>query len=223
MEDNKSIKDCIQLINKLPIQNLDENINAISNLIYENDDLLNEFLQKVDNRTEVCNEDSLGDFIKCEQNRDGDSYRSPHSNYYFPPMEDGRYPRKDLRDLEVKLNKIFGLYSKSYYSPTTIASVYCWELGPEIEDGFAVCAAFKNEVKYEKEINAGRWDSTNLVNVSFEKDDSNNISVIFKLTTTVILHMSFNHPSCGNVILVGTVGRQVRLCLILKETRSASN
>jgi hypothetical protein len=48
---------------------------AISNLIFEDDDLYNEFSQKVDHPCEICKDDNLGEFLKCEFNRDGDSYR----------------------------------------------------------------------------------------------------------------------------------------------------
>lgn len=46
---------------------------GITNLIYEDDDLLNEFTQKIDHISEISNED--GTFLKTEHNRDGDSYR----------------------------------------------------------------------------------------------------------------------------------------------------
>ena len=45
---NPTIKECIQLNQLMPIIDIDKNIDAISSVIYENDDLLNEFLQKVD-------------------------------------------------------------------------------------------------------------------------------------------------------------------------------
>ena len=108
MEEQNKIRDCIKLIKMLPISKLDDNIVAISNLIYDDDDLLNEFLQKVDVRTEVSKEE--GDFLKCEYNREGDSYRSPLLNKYYPEIPDGRYPSKDLRELEIKLNKMFLAY-----------------------------------------------------------------------------------------------------------------
>ena len=41
------------------------------------------------------------DFIKCEYNRDSDNYRSPWSNEYFPPLDDGLKPLGDLRVFEV--------------------------------------------------------------------------------------------------------------------------
>jgi capping protein beta len=209
MEERPKIIDCIQLIKKLPINQLDENIVAISNLIYEEDDLLNEFLQKVDNRTEISTEDSTGDFIKCEQNREGDSYRSPNSNKYFPAMEGGRYPSQELRNLEVKLNKIFAHYARSYYSPTAICSCYCWEIGDTIEEGFEVGVIIKNKVNLEKEIDSGIWDSSNIVNVTFIKEDGDKLKAVYKLTTSVSLQMYFDHKTCGKINLSGTVSRQV--------------
>ena len=212
MEEKLKINDCIQLIRKLPVSKIDDNITAISNLIYDDDDLLNEYLQKVDNRIEICQEDMMGEFLKCEYNRDGDSYRSPITNKYLPATEDAKYPSKELRELEIKLNKIFALYSKAYYSPTTITSTYCWELEDSIEKGFAVALMIKNNVNLEKDVDSGVWDSSNVINVTFN-DVGGKIEVNYKLTTSVILQMSFDHKICGKVSLSGTVSRQVSIIM----------
>lgn len=202
------IKACIQLIKKLPISLLDENITAISNIIYEDDDLLNEFLQKVDSRTEISREDATG-FIKCEYNRDGDSYRSPHTNRYFPASEDElRFPRNDLRELEIKLNKMFSIYSRAYYSSTATTSVYCWELGDKIEHGFAVAVVVKNIVDLEKHCDSGIWDSSNVINVTFT-GTNNKLEAHYKITSSIVLQMKFHHKICGQINLSGTVSKQV--------------
>jgi hypothetical protein len=70
-----NLESCIKLTRTLPLHKLGQNLNAITSLVYEDDDLLNSFLQKVDTPLEICKDDVLGDFIKCEYNRDGDSYR----------------------------------------------------------------------------------------------------------------------------------------------------
>jgi len=72
---NNKLAICIGLIRKLPIRKLEQNINAITNLIYDEDELLNTFLQKIDAPLQVCSDDIKGDFIISEYNRDGDSYR----------------------------------------------------------------------------------------------------------------------------------------------------
>lgn len=39
-------------------------------------------------------------YIKSEFNRDGDSYRSPYTNNYYPPSSDGFKPVGHLRRIE---------------------------------------------------------------------------------------------------------------------------
>jgi len=205
MSSEKNIVECIKIMRKLPVTKMDDNIIAVSNLIYEDDDLLNEFLQKVDNRIEISEEDGV--FIKCEHNRDGDSYRSHHSNKYCPSIEDGRLPSEALRKLEIKFNKMFSIYTKAYYSSSTVCSCYLWDLGDSIEDGFAVSVLIKNLVNMEKSVENGVWESNNIVNVTFTKE-GDKLEVHYKLTTSIVLGMSFRNDTCGDVNLSGTVSRQ---------------
>ena len=204
---NPTIKECIQLNQLMPIIDIDKNIDAISSVIYDNDDLLNEFLQKVDNRTKICRDDPKGEFIMCEQNRDGDSYRSPISNTYFPPTEDAKYPSAPLRQLEETLNKMFKIYVRLYYSTATLCSVYCWELGESLSDGYGVAVLIKNSLTDQKKINNGSWDSSNLITVTFEDGSSGKKKAKYNLITTVNLAMSFNSNICGKVCLSGTIAR----------------
>merc|ERR1719431_2305231 len=44
------------------------------------------------------------DYLLCDYNRDGDSYRSPWSNQYEPPLDDGAMPSERLRRLEIDAN-----------------------------------------------------------------------------------------------------------------------
>ena len=195
---------------------IDKNIDAISTVIYENDDLLNEFLQKVDNRTKVCKDDPKGEFIMCEQNRDGDSYRSPYSNNYYPPTEDAKYPSAPLRDLEDKLNKMFKLYIKHYYSLSTLCSVYCWELGDELSDGYGVAVLIKNSLTHQKKVNQGSWDSSNLITVTFDNEGGKK-KAKYNLITTVNLAMSFEGKACGKVCLSGTIARSSHFSKIVTD------
>ena len=213
---NPTIKECIQLNQLMPIMDIDKNIDAISTVIYENDDLLNEFLQKVDNRTKVCKDDPKGEFIKCEQNREGDSYRSPYSNKYFPPTDDAKYPSAQLRDLEEKLNKMFKLYLKHYYSITTLCSVYCWELGDTLADGYGVAVLIKNSLTQQKKVNTGSWDSSNLITVTFENEGAKK-KAKYNLISTVNLAMSFEGKAVGKVCLSGTIARSSHYSKIVTD------
>ena len=215
---NPTIKECIQLNQILPISNIDKNIDAISAVIYENDDLLNEFLQKIDNRTEISNDDSEGPFIKCEQNRDGDSYRSPITNKYFPQPEEGegKFPSPDLRKLEEKLNKMFKVYTRSYYGSNAMVSCYTWDFTENIKDGFGVAVLIKNNINQENNINEAIWNSSNLITVSFDENDGK-IKANYKLITNVSLIMSFENKICGKVALSGMVARASNYEKIVKD------
>ena len=213
---NPSIKECIQLNQLMPIIDIDKNIDAISSVIYDNDDLLNEFLQKVDNRTKVCQDDPKGELIMCEQNRDGDSYRSPITNQYFPPTEDAKYPSAPLRKLEETLNKMFKIYVKLYYSTSTLCSVYCWELGESLSEGYGVAVLIKNSLTDQKKINSGSWDSSNLITVTFD-ESSGKKQAKYNLISTVNLAMSFNSKICGKVCLSGTIARSSHFTKEVKD------
>lgn len=62
----------------------------------------------------------------CDFNRDGDSYRSPWSNKYDPPLEDGLVSTDRVRKLEVSLNEAIRVYLDLYYEGG-VSSVYLWD------------------------------------------------------------------------------------------------
>lgn len=64
------------------------------------------------------------EFLKHEYNRDGDSYRSPFSNQYFPASPDCTFfPSEALLQLERKANQIFSMYVQLYFADA-FSSVY---------------------------------------------------------------------------------------------------
>jgi capping protein beta len=87
-------------------------------------------------------------FLLSEYNRDGDSYRSPWTNQYFPPIDTAGlsedqmplYPTPELLRLEQKANEVFQRYAKLYYDSGYITSVYFFESDLK---GFGSCWALK--------------------------------------------------------------------------------
>lgn len=67
------------------------------------------------------------DYLLCDYNRDGDSYRSPWTNAYDPPLDDGAMPSERLRRLEVDANAAFDQYREMYFEGG-VSSVYLWDL-----------------------------------------------------------------------------------------------
>ena len=66
--------------------------------------------------------------MKCEYNRDGDAYRSPWSNQYFPaPTDEPIYPSAELQQMESKANEVFARYAQMYFDEGAITSVYFFD------------------------------------------------------------------------------------------------
>jgi len=66
------------------------------------------------------------EFLKSEYNRDGDSYRSPWSNEYFPEIETEFYPNEQLRRYEQIANLMVQEYKNLYYGDA-VSNAYFWD------------------------------------------------------------------------------------------------
>ena len=84
---------------RLSPNDIGKNVSGLVNIMTD-EDLKNEIVQKIDQPLEVEIDSKNGrEFLKCEYNRDGDAYRSPWSNKYFPESEaspDAAFPSSDL-------------------------------------------------------------------------------------------------------------------------------
>ena len=72
------------------------------------------------------------------------SNRSPWSNDYDPPLEDGTVPSIKLRKLEIAANEAFDTYREMYYEGG-VSSVYLWDLD---EGGFAGVVLLKKSTSF---------------------------------------------------------------------------
>ena len=119
------------------------------------------------------------DYLLCDYNRDGDSYRSPWSNRFDPPLADdndgshhsghsavglggvgpgginegageGAIPNERVRKMEIKANEAFDIYRELYYEGG-VSSVYFWNL----DDGFAGVVLLKK----------GKWDTNGMARI----------------------------------------------------------
>ena len=106
------------------------------------------------------------EFLKCEYNRDGDSYRSPWSNKYFPEAsEEAVYPSSDLLQLEQKFNDVFSRYAMLYFD-SALTSVYLFDTEYE---GFGGCFLIKKACDPSQGVQEGTWDSIHVLTVSQEQ------------------------------------------------------
>lgn len=189
---------CLNLIRRLPASRIRQNVSALANLRPE---LQDELLQRVEQPLEVLIDEKNGkEYLKSEYNRDGDSYRSPHSNEYFPPIDKPLLPSPHLRDLEEKAMALFQEYCFLYYNQS-ILSIYFWDK----EDGFACCVLIRKEVEKGKGLKKGNWDSINVVDVTVNKAKQ---KVDFRVTSTVMLNFVLDDPKVGELTLAGSYTKQ---------------
>ena len=209
------LKSCLQMLRKFPVNKYKKIIDAITTLIYEDDELLNNFLQKIDQPSEISGEDKLGEFLKCEYNREGDSYRSNLSNKYYPAPEEGdeeelRFPSENIREMETAFNRLFKEYTRLYFGYGGLCSSYVWQLSDNIEEGICVAVVIKNLVDSQKGIKGGFWDSSHLIVINFDKNEDNELYAKYKLTTTVFFSASLSNK-VGEVDFSGSITKLVKI------------
>lgn len=104
----------LDLLRRLPPSKTSENITALTQIA---PDLTEELLESVDVPLAVkkCSK-TKRDFLCCDYNRDGDSYRSPWSNEFEPPLDDGEgvVPSERVRKMEIRANEAIDVYRDLY-------------------------------------------------------------------------------------------------------------
>jgi len=191
--------DCaLDLMRRLPPSQIEDNLAGLIDLV---PDLTEQLLSAVDQPLKIAHDPiSKRDYLLCDYNRDGDSYRSPWSNKYDPPLSDGAEPSNELRKLEVVANEVFDIYRELYFEGG-VSSVYCWDL----DNGFAACILIKKTQDQSKKGQPmkGTWDSIHVVEVQDNKKTAH-----YKLTSTVMLSIETETSATGQVSLAGSLTRQ---------------
>ncbi|PKS06354.1 hypothetical protein jhhlp_007102 [Lomentospora prolificans] len=191
----------------------------LNNIISLAPDLTEDLLSSVDQPLTIKRCRQTGrDYLLCDYNRDGDSYRSPWSNSFDPPLDEGGHggiglggsegagegavPSERVRAMEVKANEAFDMYRELYYEGG-VSSVYFWNL----DDGFAGVVLLK-KASPAGGSSQGVWDSIHV----FEAIERGR-TTHYKLTSTVILHLSTASgaasASSSDMDLSGNMTRQI--------------
>ncbi|KAF2099411.1 F-actin capping protein, beta subunit [Rhizodiscina lignyota] len=189
----------LDLLRRLNPADTAKNVEAICAL---NPSLTEDLLESVDVPLAVKKCSRTGrEFLCCDYNRDGDSWRSPWSNQFEPPVEDGEgvVPSERVRKIEVAANEAFDTYRELYYEGG-ISSVYLWD----VDDGFAGCVLLKKTVAPSVKSGSGAWDSIHV----FEALDRPR-AAHYKLTSTIILNLGMKADALGKMDLAGNLVRQV--------------
>jgi len=198
MAEGDQLDFALDLMRRLPPSQTETNLAGLIDLV---PDLIEDLLSAVDQPLKIAYDaESKKDYLLCDYNRDGDSYRSPWSNKYDPPLPDGQTPSKETRELEELFNNTINIYRDLYFEGG-VSSVYLWD----IDSGFAGVALIKKTQDQTKSGNPmkGTWDSIHV----FEVEDKG-ATADYKLTSTVMLMIETEDDRTGSISLSGSMTRQ---------------
>jgi len=213
------LNSALNLMRRMPPSSVE---NSLAGLIELQSDLTEDLLSHVDQPLKLQKDTKAGrDFILCDYNRDGDSYRSPWSNTYFPPQDDGFQPSALLRKMEVEANDLFDTYRKLYFEGG-ISSVYFFNTDEKENKAFGACFLIHKDADVQKGFESGWWDSIHVFEVA--ESATRKAHFEYKLTTTVIVSMGVKSGSLGEVDLSGSMTQQeTRILPVSDEKPHISN
>ncbi|KAH7106265.1 F-actin capping protein beta subunit [Auriculariales sp. MPI-PUGE-AT-0066] len=188
----------LDLMRRLPPTSIEENVSALVQIC---PDYADDLLGSVDQPLKLMTDGGTGrEYLACDYNRDGESYRSPWSNEYDPPLDDGTKPSPRLRKLETAANDAFDTYREMYFEGG-VSSVYLWDL--EHDGGFAGVVLLKKTLPGDDGKAGGMWDSIHVFETSERGRNAH-----YKLTSTIMLHLTSASAASGEVNLSGSMTRQ---------------
>ena len=159
----------------------------------------NDILRLILHRNVEIGEDETNHkkFLKHEYNRDGDSYRSPWTNTYFPPSNDCTfYPSEQLLQLEQRANELFSIYVHLYYDHA-ISSVYFNDTDTQ---GFNACFLVKKQMAGENDIKEGCWDAIHVVVCNMKEAPK----VSYRVISTVMVTVEAESSTIGKMDIAGS-------------------
>jgi len=171
-----------------------------------NEELADELLSTVDIPLKIAqDEETSMPFIQCDYNRDGDSYRSPFSNKYYPPIDDGQMISSKLRNIETIANKGFGAYVKLYFGEA-IFSVYCFEID---EHSFGLGVFIRKETSGDTNSGDHRYKGNINCSDVFTITNTGSGQHEYSLVSSALLHLELENDQLEPIVLSGGCSSQV--------------
>jgi capping protein beta len=213
-----SLTAALNLMRRMPPSSIENSLAGLIDLV---PDLTEDLLNNVDQPLKLAKDTKLNrDFVLCDYNRDGDSFRSPWSNAYYPTSDEGFTPTPQLRKMEVEANDLFDIYRKMYFETGT-SSVYFFVTDKEESksSSFGSCWLIHKVVESQKNsLENGWWNSIHVFDVS---EASKKGQYEYKLTTTVMVSMGLkNANTVGDVDLSGSMTQQETKTLTVDNNNS---
>ncbi|KAH9972076.1 F-actin capping protein [Lactifluus volemus] len=194
-----TVSSMLDLMRRLPPTKIEENVELLMQI---SPDYADDLSSNVDQPLKLRVDRATGkEYLACVYNQDGESFRSPWSNEYDPPSDDGPVPPPKLRKLEIAANEAFDTYREMYFEGG-VSSVFLWDLD---DGGFAGVVLLKKSLTPASPSEpSGSWDSIHV----FETLERGR-QAHYKLTSTIMLQLDqtpWKHD--GEISLSGSMTRQ---------------
>jgi len=194
----------LDLMRRLPPKRTADSINDVLDVAGDEAEWAEEFLGACDAPLRVGTDPvNNTPFLLCDYNRDGDSYRSPWSNTYDPPLEDGALPSNRMRAMEENANEVLNIYRELYFEGG-VSSAYMWDIS---EQNFAAAWLIKKVADTKRGLKEGSWDGIHVFDVNDGGAKSG--TARYKLTSTIIVTMGTETEGTGEVQMSGSTTKQV--------------
>ena len=197
------------LLRHVPPKDIEERLFDILDL---NPDLTDDLISSVDIPLRTEQDDKGLQFIKCDYNRDGDSYRSPHTNTYYPPIPDGQSIPKNLREIEEAANKGFASFVRLFYGPEAVFSAYCFET-PEAEFGFGFFVSKSLSDTTQNGVPVNGWISSSDV-FTISKVDKTQFE--YSMVSSVLIELQTQVKNADPLVISGGLSSRVSKSLEAK-------
>lgn len=139
----------LDLLRRLPPAQVTQNVDKLVKILpNQADDITASVDQPLGVRVDTSREGAGREYLCCDYNRDGESWRSWYSNTYDPPLDDAVTPTGKLRELEIRANDAFETYRQLYYE-TGFSSTYLWDVSGDASAD-ALPASFAGVVLFKK-------------------------------------------------------------------------
>ena len=209
MTSGNKLDSVYDLLRRVPPKKIETRLFDAISLAPDEEDTL---LSTVDIPLKIkTDEVTSAEYVACEFNRDLDSHRSPFSNQYFPPIEDGQRIPERLRDIEIKANTAFGAYRNLYFKGG-ISSVYLWEIDENI---FGMGIFIKNQIdtllQNDQKIK-GSIDCSDTVEIT-----ENGNSAKYTLTSSVLMHVELDLGFSKPIEISGNVSESKEKTISFKN------
>lgn len=196
----------LDLLRRLPPADVADHVERLTEALPDHaDDICASVDQPLRTAVDDSKEGAGREFLCCDYNRDGKSWRSWMSNAYYPALEDAPdavYPSAQLRELELRANEAFDTYRQLYYDDA-LTSTYLWDVDQDtvaMPEG-DVPANFAGVVLFKKDVDTGTWDSLHVFEVTTAGKMAH-----YKLNSTVMLTLTSR--AHGAVDLSGSLSRE---------------